>query len=486
MGTNLDRCDLLIRGGQLIDGTGQAASLADIAVTGDRIVAVGALDVEKSEHEIDARGRVVAPGFIDVHTHDDRLVLSNPEVTPKLSQGVTSVVVGNCGISLSPWLGRRKPPPPLDLVFPPVIGDFTFPTFSAYAGSLARHHPAVNVAALIGHSTLRCAAMEDLNRPASKEEIAVMKQHLRVSLAEGAAGFSTGLFYAPNKWAPASEVEALAKELPAFQAVYATHMRNEGERLFDSLDETFDTARRAGCSVVISHHKCQTQEVWGRSDESLARIEAASTEQPVAFDVYPYVAGSTVLLEEMIAPSRRIIVSWSAAVPEAGGRDLADIAAEWGCTDAEAMQRLQPGGGIYFSMDDADVDRILSHRLGMIGSDGIPHDVHPHPRLWGTFPRVLGHYARDRGLFSLEEAVRKMTSLSAQTFNLKDRGVIREGAFADIVLFDPDTIIDAATFDSPERPATGIDTVLVNGVIAWRQGAGTGERNGRLLTNPVV
>ena len=150
------------------------------------------------------------------------------------------------------------------------------------------------------------------------------------------------------------------------------------------------------------------------------------------------------------------------------------------------MQRLQPGGGIYFSMDDADVDRILSHRLGMIGSDGIPHDVHPHPRLWGTFPRVLGHYARDRGLFSLEEAVRKMTSLSAQTFNLKDRGVIREGAFADIVLFDPDTIIDAATFDSPERPATGIDTVLVNGVIAWRQGAGTGERNGRLLTNPVV
>jgi N-acyl-D-amino-acid deacylase len=261
-------------------------------------------------------------------------------------------------------------------------------------------------------------------------------------------------------------------------------MRNEGDLLFESLDETFDTARRAGCPVVVSHHKCQSKAVWGRSAESLARIEAAGTEQPVGFDVYPYVAGSTVLLEEMIEPSRRIIVSWSAAVPEAGGRDLADIATEWGCSLAQAMARLQPGGGIYFCMEEEDVERILAHPMGMIGSDGIPHDKHPHPRLWGTFPRVLGHYSRDRQLFPLEEAVRKMTGLSAQTFGLTDRGVLEAGTFADLVVFDRSRISDSATFEQPTLAATGIVCVIVNGAIAWQEGAGTGSRTGRLLKNP--
>ncbi|MCH2491665.1 MAG: D-aminoacylase [Gammaproteobacteria bacterium] len=481
----VEQCDVLIRGGQVIDGTGQPARLADVAITGDRIVALGALNVERAEHVIEATGQTVAPGFIDVHTHDDRLVMSNPEVTPKLSQGVTTVVVGNCGISLSPWTGGYTPPP-LDLVFSPEPDEYQFPTFAAYAEALRKHPSSINVVPLIGHSTLRCGTMDDVDRPATDSEITAMKESLRESLKAGAAGFSTGLFYAPNKPAPAAEVAAIASELSAFKGIYATHMRNEGEGLFDSLDETFDTARRAGCAVVISHHKCQNDKVWGRSAESLARIEAASAEQPVGFDVYPYVAGSTVLLEEMIQPSKRIIVSWSAAVPEAGGRDLSDISAEWGCSDAEAMARLQPGGGIYFSMDEADVDRILSHPMGMIGSDGIPHDVHPHPRLWGTFPRVLGHYARERGLFSLEEGVRKMTGLSAQTFNLKDRGLLQVGAFADVVVFDANTIIDTATFETPKSTAAGIDTVLVNGAIAWQQGAGTGQRSGRVLSNPGV
>jgi N-acyl-D-amino-acid deacylase len=236
--------------------------------------------------------------------------------------------------------------------------------------------------------------------------------------------------------------------------------------------------------VVVSHHKCQSKAVWGRSAESLARIEAAAAEQTVGFDVYPYVAGSTVLLEELIEPSRRIIVSWSTAVPEAGGRDLADIAAEWDCSLAQAMMRLQPGGGIYFCMEEDDVERILAHPMGMIGSDGIPHDKHPHPRLWGTFPRVLGHYSRDRQLFPLEEAVRKMTGLSAQTFGLAGRGVVQAGAFGDLVVFDSSRIADSATFEQPTRAAAGIDCVIVNGAIAWQAGAGTGSRTGRLLKNP--
>ena len=484
MNETLNQCDLLITGGQVIDGTGCPAITADVALQGDRIIAVGDLTVEKAEAVIDARGKVITPGFIDVHTHDDRLLLVNPEVTPKLSQGVTTVVIGNCGVSLSPWLSDRAPPPPLDLVFSDGKNGGHFSTFHSYSTELARRPAAINALSLIGHSTLRCGVMDRLDRPATQAEIEQMRALLRESLAAGAGGFSTGLFYPPNKAAPAAEVEALARELPAFQGVYATHMRNEGDLLFESLDETFDTARRAGCPVVVSHHKCQSKAVWGRSAESLARIEAAGTEQPVGFDVYPYVAGSTVLLEEMIEPSRRIIVSWSAAVPEAGGRDLADIATEWGCSLAQAMARLQPGGGIYFCMEEEDVERILAHPMGMIGSDGIPHDKHPHPRLWGTFPRVLGHYSRDRQLFPLEEAVRKMTGLSAQTFGLTDRGVLEAGAFADLVVFDWSRISDSATFEQPTLAATGIVCVIVNGAIAWQEGAGTGSRTGRLLKNP--
>ncbi len=481
MTQRLDRCDLLITGGEVIDGTGSPARAADIALQGDRITAVGDLSVAKADAVIDASGKVVTPGFIDVHTHDDRLLLANPEVTPKLSQGVTTVVVGNCGVSLSPWISDKPPPPPLDLVFPDDTNDALFPTFEAYAAELDRHPAAINALPLIGHSTLRCGAMDQLDRPATQSEIGKMRTLLRESLAAGAAGFTTGLFYPPNKAATPAEVEALARELPAFQGIYATHMRNEGERLFESLDETFDTARRAGCPVVVSHHKCKSKEVWGRSGESLARIEAAGAEQPVGFDVYPYVAGSTVLLEEMIEPSRRIIVSWSAAVPEAGGRELADLAEEWGSTLAEAMARLQPGGGIYFCLEEEDVERILTHPMGMIGSDGIPHDRHPHPRLWGTFPRVLGHYSRDRQLFPLEEAVRKMTGLSARTFNIGGRGVLEASAFADLVVFDRSRIIDSATFEQPTRVAAGIDCVIVNGTIAWQEGTGTGSRTGRRL-----
>jgi N-acyl-D-amino-acid deacylase len=361
---------------------------------------------------------------------------------------------------------------------------YRFPTFESYRLALEQKPASINAAPLVGHSTLRCSTMDNLNRPAHDEEIKNMRAQLRTSLHAGAIGFSTGLAYAPNRTATPDEVATLAGELQEFGGIYATHMRDEGDQLFAALEESFLTARRAGCPVVLSHHKCAGPKMWGRSAESLARIDAAAKQQPVGFDVYPYTAGSTILMEDHIEASKRIMVTWSATVPEARGRDLADLAVDWDCSLVEAMRRLQPGGGIYFMMEDADVERILAHPKSMIGSDGLPHDEHPHPRLWGTFPRVLGHFARERQLFTLEQAVHKMTGLSAETFHLVDRGVLRANAFADIVVFDPALIADRGTFEEPEQTAAGIHTVLVNGAIAWQRGSGTGSRTGRILKNP--
>lgn len=476
-----ERCDLLIFGGHIIDGTSSKSFAGDVAISGDRISAVGHLRSIQADQLIDATGYIVAPGFIDVHTHDDYLLLKNREVTPKLSQGVTTVVIGNCGVSLSPWAADRKPPPPMDLIG--AQQDYCFPTFESYRLALEDKPPAINAAALIGHSTLRCAAMKTLDRAAIAEETDSMRSELRASLKAGAIGFSTGLAYAPNWAATPEEVTALASELQEFGGVYATHMRDEGDQLFDALEESFTTARLAGCPVIISHHKCASAAMRGRSAESLARIDSAAEKQLVSLDVYPYTASSTILREDHIEISKEILITWSEAVPNASGKSLSSLAAEWNCDMIDAMRRLQPGGGIYFSMDDADVDRILAYPKTMVGSDGLPHDTHPHPRLWGTFPRVLGHYVREQRLLTLEQAIHKMTCLSANTFRLLDRGSIHPGKFADIVVFDSASIKDTATFEQPTELAAGIHTVLVNGTIAWRNNSGTGARTGRVLKN---
>lgn len=471
--------DLILRDAQIVDGTGAPSRQGDLAIRGDRIVALGA-DVDgPANREIDLGGKAVSPGFIDAHTHDDRAVIDMPEMLPKISQGVTSVVVGNCGISLSPIVLDGDPPPPMNL-----LGDrsvFRYPRFAYYRAAVDAARPAINVAALIGHSSLRIGVMDDVTRRASDSEIAEMGALLKDALDAGATGFSTGLFYPPNEAADIDEVAALAGLMAGTGGVYATHMRNEQEGVLDSLEETFQTARRARVPVVISHHKCAGPDNWGRSVETLAAIEKARTGQPIGLDAYPYVAGSTVLLPRFMDPRVRIRVSWSKAHPEMAGRDLADIAAEWGCSQEQAAERLDPAGAVYFQMEEADVRRILSYPHTMIGSDGLPHDTHPHPRLWGTFPRVIGHYGREEGLFPLEEAVRKMTGLTAEKFNLTGRGVLAEGAFADLVVFDPATITDRATYDEPTLPAAGIDMVFVNGRLSYRNGEPTGDRAGRLL-----
>ncbi len=477
-------CDLVIRNGEVIDGSGAPRFRADVGIVDDRIAALGDLARVRGAIEVEARGRIVAPGFIDVHTHDDQLLLGSPGMAPKASQGVTTVVVGNCGVSLAPLRLQRAPPPPLDL-----LGDrqaFRFRRFGDYLDALDEAPPATNAACLVGHSTLRVGCMDGLDRPATASEIDAMRASLADALEAGAIGLSTGLFYSLAQAAPAGEVTALASVLAPAGAIYTTHMRNEGDRVVDSLEETFGTARAAAVPVVVSHHKCAGMRNFGRTRETLPRIARAMEEQKVGLDAYPYTASSTVLRPDLVDLAEKVLVTWSKPHPDQAGRELSSIAADWGVTPAAAAQRLQPGGGIFWIMDEGDVRRVLAFAHTMIGSDGLPHDSHPHPRLWGTFPRVLGHYARDVGLFPLEEAVRRMTGLPAATFGLAGRGAVREGAQADLVVFDPETVADRATFERPIQPAAGIDLVLVNGRAVWREGRATGDRPGRVLRRQAL
>ncbi len=477
----MENCDILIRGGTVIDGTGAPGFAGDVAIKAGEIVAVGDCSGWTAERMIDAAGQIVSPGFIDVHTHDDVAVLETPAMPFKITQGVTSIIAGNCGISTAPLAAEGDLPPPFTLMFSAERS--RFPSVTAYRAALAEAAPAVNVGLLIGHSTLRVGAMGlDLQRGATEAEIAHMAAALDTALAQGAIGLSTGLEYPPSKAAAIDEIVPLAARLKAHpQAVYTSHMRDEGDGVLSSVRETLETGRRSGARVVISHHKCAGAANFGRSVETLAAIAKAQETQEVGLDVYPYTAASTALLHSFARTTPEVKVMWSRAHPDMGGRMLDDIAAEWGVTRDAAIDRLHPAGAIYFCMDEGDLRRIIAFPTSMIGSDGIPGSEKPHPRLWGTFPRVLGRYAREEGLLSLAQAVHKMTGLSAAQFGLADRGRLAPGCRADVVVFDAEHVIDRATYDDPEQPAAGISHVLVNGAVALADGVQTGERAGAFL-----
>ncbi|MGE0255656.1 MAG: amidohydrolase family protein [Alphaproteobacteria bacterium] len=471
--------DLVVRNAAVLDGTGAPAFVADVAVSGGRIAAIGDLGRTVAVEDIDAAGLTLAPGFIDVHTHDDRYLIDDPGVPAKASQGVTTVVTGNCGISVAPLRKASVPPAPFDLIGPK--REDYFADVAAYMTAVERAGPAVNAAVQVGHSLLRHDAMDRLDRPARDDEIAAMQRALGEAMEAGAIGLSSGLFYPPARAATEDEVAAVASAMAPFGGLYTAHIRNEAEGVVDAVEEAASIGRRAGVRAVVSHHKCMGRANWGRTRETLALFDRLREGQRIGLDVYPYTAGSTSLLPEMIAAAERTVVTWSRARPEVAGRDLADIAAEMGLAPLDAARALQPAGALYFLMDDADVARVLAWPHAMIGSDGLPADEHPHPRLWGTFPRVLGHYVRERGVLSLADAVHRMTGLAAAEFGLADRGTLRVGAWADLVLFDPATVADRATYEEPRRPAGGIALVAVNGEPVWRDGRPTGARPGRVL-----
>lgn len=468
----------LLKNGLLIDGTGKAGTRADVLIDGDTIAQIGTIPPAAAKQIIDCSGLVVAPGFIDVHTHDDAIVLDAPGMLPKISQGVTTVVVGNCGISLAPLI-TEAPVEPLGLLG---TQRFRFQRLAAYADAVNATQPAINVAALIGHTSLRAAAMAHLDRPATADERASMAQHLRRAMDDGALGLSSGVFYENAYAADERELTEIAAAAAQAGGIYVTHIRTELDGILEAMEEAARTARHSGLPLVLSHHKCAGPANWGRTRETLALMDRLATRQPIGLDVYPYTAGSTVLREDLVDGVIDIIITGSEPHPEMAGKLLADIAALWGVDQREACRRLIPGGACYFQMTEEDVQRVLAHPRTMIGSDGLPHDARPHPRLWGTFPRVLGHYCRDIGLLQLESAIFKMTGLPAAQFGLKKRGTLVPGHYADITVFDPQNIRDRATFADPNLVSEGVRHVFVNGALSYEENStASRSRYGRFL-----
>lgn len=474
--------DLIIKNAQLIDGSGQAAYSADIAVVEDKIVAINnltATQISQATEIVDATDLVLSPGFIDVHTHDDTNVIRTPDMLCKISQGVTSVIVGNCGISASPVTLIGAPPDPMNLLG--AQKDFIYPTFEDYINAVKQAEPRVNVAALIGHTALRNNHMDDLFRTATDIEIEKMATQLKEAMSQGALGLSSGLAYASAKQANIDEVKALVKQLAAFQGIYTTHMRTEFDEILEAMNEAFETAEHGKVPLIISHLKCAGAGNWGRTTETLALIEEKSKTQKVACDCYPYSASSSTLDLKQVTDDFDIFITWSESEPQQAGKLLAVIAQDWGISLHDAAKRLQPAGAVYHGLHADDVKRVLKYKRTMVGSDGLPNDPHPHPRLWGTFPRVLGYYSREQNLFELPEAVHKMTGLSAAEYHLAGRGEIKIGNFADLVLFDPKTICDKATFEDPIKKSHGIEKVWVNGQLSYQKGNLIGQRHGRFM-----
>jgi N-acyl-D-aspartate/D-glutamate deacylase len=472
-------CDTIIRNALILDGSGGEPSVGDVAIDGIHICAVGQVSDYNAQQVIDGAGHILAPGFIDVHTHDDTNVIRTPEMLPKLSQGVTTVIVGNCGISAAPVQLAGAPPDPMNLLGGAEA--FRYPTFRSYVKAIEEARPAVNVAALVGHTALRNNHMDRLDRAATGAEIEQMQAQLSEALQAGALGLSSGLAYLSANAAPTEEVVALTKLLAAASAIYTTHMRTETEGILDAMSEAFHIGRQSAVPVVISHLKCAGIANWGRSGEVLHALDEARAAQSVGCDCYPYAAGSSTLDLRQVDERVEIMITWCEPHPEMAGKTLAQIAADWGVEQIEAARRLQPAGAIYHSISEEDMRRILTHPATMIGSDGLPNDPLPHPRLWGTFPRVLGRYSRELKLFPMTTAIHKMTGMPAARFGLGDRGLIKEGYCADLVLFNPETVRDTATFISPISAAEGIAAVWVNGVLSYREGASTGQRGGRFL-----
>ena len=484
--------EIVYREATVYDGSGNAPSIADVAVDGDRIAEIGSV-TGPTGREVDPRGRALAPGFIDVHTHDDFAAMLHPDMAFKSVGGVTTCVVGNCGMGAAPRDAAWKQGESFHSGATPP----RYEGFAGYFSILAEQPPGVNIAALAGHGTIRLDAMGTEPGPPTSRQMSTMRASLVEAVEAGAVGMSTGLIYEPGRHATTDELIELAAELTGTGCLYATHMRDEGVGLLDSVAEALTIGREANVPVQISHHKANGRTAWGLVRQSLVLIDdARSAGQIVHADQYPYTAGSTVLSAAVgwlepgtgLEPSDLVIASCPGH-PAWEGRSIDDIADELDRDAPRAAAAIlveEPNTTVVIhSMNEDDVRTVMAHPSTMIGSDGLPTlDSKPHPRLSNTFARVLGHYSREVAVFDMAEAVHRMTGMSADAFGLVDRGHVRQGSFADLVLFDEAAIIDRATYADPLRMPTGVLEVVVNGSVVAQDGTHTGSRPGRALRRP--
>jgi N-acyl-D-amino-acid deacylase len=482
--------DLVVRDALIADGSGGPLGQGDVAVRDGVIVSVGSEPVHAGPAtlEIDAQGDLIcAPGFIDVHTHDDAALIRYPGLEFKIAQGCTSLVIGNCGFSAFPGIGED------DIES---IADARWNDLDAYRDEVTAGGFACNAMALIGHNTLRIATIGRTEpRAATKDELSAMRDQVRRAMEQGACGLSTGLIYQPGKWTPAEEIIELATAAGDAGGLYATHMRDEGDRLLESVAEAIGIGRAAGCPIQISHHKAGGQENWGKVADSLAAIDRANAEGAnVTLDFYPYTASSGPMAEYVTPETvtqewaERTLFATCPPFPQYQGRGVSEVAAAEGISVSELVRRVQatPAGrqtiSIGFGMSEDDLVSNVRHPLVMVGSDGLPElEGLPHPRLFGTFPRVFARYVRELGVISVAEAVWRMTGLPADRFGLTERGRLIPGYHADLVVFDSSLIRDRATYEDPKREPAGIGAVVVNGELAVHNGLHTGARSGQLL-----
>lgn len=515
--------DVVINGGELVDGTGTPRRRGNIGITGGRIAEIGPGKLA-GKREIDATGQVVAPGFIDLHSHADYTLEGTPAAVTQIHQGVTTLVTGNCGHSPFPFTD-------LDLIRRASIIDDRALSWKWHDTAGFREvvaGAAVNVALQVGHNAVRLAVLGDADRAPTGPELEKMCELVRTAARQGAVGFSTGLIYAPGVFADAAEVRALVAAAASAGLLYSTHMRNEAATLLDAVREAIEAAELAGARLEISHLKAMGPENHGKVVDALALIDAARERGvDVTADVYPYTASSTSLVSRLspwavdggkdallarladpatreriaaelrarfgrdIDPEGLVIADLPTGARSADiGLSVAEIGRRDGVDPAEAALRVLAAHAanvmiVNHAMSEADVDTVLRHPWVSVASDGWTMTEHgdgrPHPRSFGTFARVLGRYVRERGVLSLEDAVRKMTSLPATRIGLTDRGVLAAGKAADVVVFDPAEVIDNSTFEQPWQLASGCSAVLVNGVPALLDGSPTGHSGGMVL-----
>jgi N-acyl-D-amino-acid deacylase len=489
-----ERYDIIIRNGTVVDGTGAPGVQADVAIRGDKIAAIGQLAEAEAVRVIDASHRAVSPGFIDVHAHDDAACLTT-SLDFKLMQGVTTDIMGNCGAGIAPLDARGSEMMGVGNVLGEVPPP-TWRTFGEWMNVVAEKGRGTNVACLVPHGAVRFATFGLQSRAPTDAELGQMRDHIDEGMKAGAVGLSTGLIYPPGAFARTDEVVACAKVSARHGGIYVSHIRNEANQLMQAVEEAISIGEQAKLPVQISHHKAGSPAVWGKVHDTIALMDARRAEgQDITSDVYPYIAASTVLSAFAAAAGGLdydlVLIASCPGHDEIEGKTLTEAAELLGVPADQAaptILRDSPGTtAIFFLMNEDDVRTVVSQPHCMIGSDGLPTPGgKPHPRLYGTFPRVLQRYVREERVLSLEEAVRKMTSLPADRFQLANRGRLKEGAYADVVVFDPQKIEDIATYEKPRQYPAGIDYVLVNGIVAAEGGKQVQTTAGRLLRRGVA